>query len=97
MLVSNKKMQDVEAFMQKLDSDMKSRNVSDLRMARLRNELRAMARDRMSIERSKDQRKIALFNNQFISKIAELSKLVQTHGFTNRDEVATMVRKVKAQ
>lgn len=97
MLVSNKKMQDVEAFMQKLDSDMKARNVSDQRMARLRNELRIMSRDRMSIERSKDQRKIALFNNQFVSKLAELSKLVQTHGFTNRDEVATIVRKVKAQ
>lgn len=97
MLVSSKKMKDVEAFMQKLDEDMRERKVTDFRIARLRRDIRMMSRDRESVERSKNTKRIGLFNKLFISKLAELSRLMQTHGFTNRDEIAEMVRRAKAQ
>lgn len=97
MLVSNQKMKNAEEFMNKLDNDMRERKVTDFRMARIRRDLRMMSQDRMSVERSKDEKRISNFNKLFISKLAELSRLVQTHGFTNRDEVAEIVRKIKAQ
>jgi len=90
-------MKDVEVFMEKLDKDMGERKVTDFRIARLKNDLRMMSRDRLSVERSKDVKRIGRFNQLFISKLAQLSTLVQTHGFTNRDDVAAMVRKIKAQ
>lgn len=97
MIVANKKMKDVEEFMKKLDNDVRERKVTDFRMARLQNEIRQMSRDRMSVQRSGNTQRIERFNNLFIFKLAELSKLLQTHGFSNRDEIATMVRKIKAQ
>ena len=97
MIIPSEKMKDVEAFMTKLDSDMGERKVTDFRIARLKNDLRMMSRNRLSVQRSKDEKRIGRFNQLFISKLAELSKLVQTHGFTNRDEVVEMVRKIKAQ
>lgn len=97
MIVANKKMNDVEEFMKKLDNDVRERKVTDFRMARLQNEIRQMSRDRMSVQRSGNKQRIERFNNLFISKLAELSTILQTHGFSNRDEVAKMVRKIKAQ
>lgn len=97
MLVSNQKMEEVKEFMQKLDDDMKNRKVKDFRITRLQNDIRMMSRDRMSVERSKDDKRISKFNKLFISKLAELSTLMQTTGFSNRDEVARIVRKIKAQ
>lgn len=97
MIIPNEKMKDVEDFMTKLDRDMGERKVTDFRIARLRNDLKMMSRDRMSVERSKDEKRIGRFNNVFVSKLAELSSLMQKHGFTNRDDVAAMVRKIKAQ
>lgn len=97
MIVANKKMKNVEEFMKKLDNDVRERKVTDSRMARLQNEIRIMSRDRMSVQRSGNKQRIERFNNLFVSKLAELSKIMQTHGFTNRDEVARMVRKIKAQ
>lgn len=97
MIVANKKMNDVEEFMKKLDNDVRERKVTDFRMARLQNEIRQMSRDRMSVQRSGNKQRIERFNNSFISKLAELSTILQTHGFSNRDEVAKMVRKIKAQ
>ncbi len=97
MLVENEKMKNAEEFMQKLESDMKDRQVTDYRMIRLRSEIRRMSHDRESVERSKDEKRIEKFNNAFISKLAELSRLVQTTGRTNRDEVAKIVREVKAK
>jgi len=97
MLVANKKMNDVEEFMKKLDNDMRERKVTDFRMAKLQNEIRSMSRDRMSVQRSGNTQRIERFNNLFISKLAELSRILQTHGFSNRDEVAKMVRRIKAQ
>lgn len=97
MLVSNQKMKEVENMMNKLDNDMRSRKVTDFRIARLRNELRMMAKDRESVERSKNEQRISKFNKLFISKIAELSKLMQTTGFSSRDDAAELVRQIKAQ
>lgn len=97
MLIPNNKTKDVEEFMKKLDNDVRERKVTDFRMARLQNEIRIMSRDRMSVQRSGNTQRIERFNKSFISKLAELSKLLQTHGFSNRDEIATMVRKIKAQ
>lgn len=90
-------MKNVEEFMDKLDKDMRERKVTDFRMARLQNELRTMSRDRMSVQRSGDTKRIAVFNRLFVSKIAELSTIMQTHGFTSRDESAQMVREIKAK
>ena len=90
-------MKSVEEFMMKLDKEMRERKVTDFRMARLQNELRMMSKDRMSVQRSGNVKRIALFNRLFVSKLAELSKLMQTHGFTNRDDAANMVRQIKAQ
>ena len=97
MLVSNQKLKNAEEFMNKLDKDMRERKVTDFRMARIKRDLRLMSQDRMSVERSRDEKRISKFNKLFISKLAELSRLVQTHGFTSRDEVAEIVRKIKAQ
>lgn len=90
-------MKDVEEFMKKLDKDMKERKVTDFRMARLRNDLRMMSKDRMSVQRSGDIKRIGQFNRLFVSKLSELSKLMQTHGNTSRDDAAKMVREIKAQ
>ena len=90
-------MQDVEAFMTKLNSDMRERKATDFRMVRLQNDIRRMAKDRMSVERSGDTKRIGEFNRLFISKLSELSRIVQTNGFSNRDEVASIVRRIKAQ
>jgi hypothetical protein len=97
MLVENEKMKNAEEFMQKLESDMKDREIKDYRIIRLRTDLRRMAHDRESVERSKDENRIGKFNNQFISKLGELSRLVQTTGRANRDDVAKIVREVKAK
>lgn len=97
MIIPSEKMKDVEAFMSKLDRDMGERKVTDFRIARLKNDLQAMSRDRMSVERSKDEKRIGRFNTVFISKLAELSTILQKNGFTNRDEVVAMVRKIKQQ
>lgn len=97
MIIPSEKMKDVEIFMEKLDKDMGERKVTDFRIARLKNDLQRMSKDRLSVERSKDTRRIGRFNVLFVSKLGELSMLIQKHGFTNRDEVAAMVRKIKAQ
>lgn len=97
MLISNEKMKNVDEFMKKLDDDMRERKLTDFRMTRIRLQLKAMSRDRESIERSKDEQRIGRFNKLFIANLAELSKLMQTHGFSNRDEIADLVRKAKAQ
>jgi hypothetical protein len=97
MLVTNQKMKDVEDFMKKLDNDVRERKVTDFRMARLQNEIRIMSKDRMSVQRSGNMQRIERFNNLFVSKLSELSKIMQTNGFTNRDEIAKMVRRIKSQ
>ena len=97
MIVANKKMNDVEEFMKKLENDVRERKVTDTRMARLQNEIRIMSRDRMSVQRSGNKQRIERFNNLFVSKLAELSRIMQTNGHTNRDDIARMVRKIKAQ
>lgn len=97
MLVENEKMKNADEFMAKLESDMKGRQMTDYRMIRLRSEIKRMSHDRESVERSKDEKRIGKFNNLFIAKIGELSRLVQTTGRTNRDEVAKIVREVKAK
>ena len=97
MIIPNEKMKNAEEFMQKLESDLKDRQVTDYRIIRLRSEIRKMSHDRESVERSKDEKRIGKFNNLFISKLGELSRLVQTTGRTNRDDVAKIVREVKAK
>ena len=97
MLIPNKKTKDVEEFMKKLDKDVRERKATDSRMARLQNEIRIMSRDRMSVQRSGNMQRIERFNNLFVSKLAELSRIMQTNGHTNRDDIARMVRKIKAQ
>jgi hypothetical protein len=95
MIVTNEKMKDVEEFMRKLEGEMKERNEKDYRMIRLKNDLKIMSRDRESVERSKDEKRIGKFNTLFIAKLAELSRLVQTTGQSNRDDVAKIVRAAK--
>ncbi len=97
MLVENEKMKNAEEFMRKLESDLKERSVTDYRIIRLRSDIRRMAHDRESVERSKDENRIGKFNKLFISKLGELSRLMQTTGFTKRDDVVDMVRKIKAK
>jgi hypothetical protein len=97
MIVPNKKLEDAEEFMRKLDIDMKERRDVDFRIVRLRNQLKTMSHARESVQRSKNIERIGRFNNLFIAKIAELSKIMQTHGFSNRDDAAEIVRKAKAQ
>jgi len=97
MIVPSQKMKDVDDFMKKLDKEVKERKVIDFRMAHLQNDLRRMSRDRMSVERSGDVNRIGTFNRLFIAKLAELSRIMQTHGFSSRDEAAQMVREIKAQ
>ena len=97
MIIDDAKSKDLEAFMAKLDSDVRARNITDGRATLLRAQLRAMAKDRESVQRSKDERRIGQFNKLFIHKLGELSRILQTHGHSNRDEVAEIVRKIKAQ
>lgn len=97
MIVSNKKMKDVEEFMQKLDNDMRERKVTDFRIARLKKDIMMMSRDRESVQRSRNILRIGRFNQYFVAKLGELSKLLQTTGHSDRDEVARIVRKIKAQ
>ena len=97
MIVNSQKKKNLEEFMSKLDSDMKERNIVDSRVATLKKELRSMSRDRESVQRSKNENRIGNFNKLFIAKLSELSRIMQTHGFSNRDEVAGIVRKIKAQ
>lgn len=88
-------MKDVEAFMQKLGVDMDSRKQTDFRIARIKREIRMMSLHRESIERSRDEQKIGEFNRRFISRLAELSRIMQTTGFSDRDEAARIVREIK--
>jgi hypothetical protein len=97
MLVENDKMKNADEFMAKLESDLKERSITDYRIIRLRTDLRRMSHDRESVERSKDEKRIEKFNNAFIARLGELSKLMQTTGRTNRDDVAKIVREVKAK
>lgn len=97
MIIDDKKSKDLEAFMAKLDGDVRERNITDGRVTLLRAQLRGMAKDRESVQRSQDERRIGQFNKLFIHKLGELSRILQTHGFANRDEVADIVRKIKAQ
>jgi hypothetical protein len=97
MLVTNDKMKNADEFMAKLESDMKAVQITDYRIIRLRTDIRRMSHDRESVERSKDEKRIEKFNNLFISKLGELSRLVQTTGRTNRDDVAKIVREVKSK
>lgn len=90
-------MQNAVEFMKKLDGDMKERQVTDFRIIRLRDDLQRMSRDRESVERSKNEERIKTFNNQFIAKLGELSRIMQTTGFTKRDDVVQTVREVKAK
>jgi hypothetical protein len=97
MIVPNQKMKNAVEFMQKLESDMKERQVTDYRIIRLRTDLRRMSADRESVERSKNEERIVKFNNIFIAKLGELSRIMQTTGFTKRDDVVQTVREVKAK
>jgi hypothetical protein len=97
MIVPNQKMQNAVEFMSKLESDMKERQVTDYRIIRLRTDLRRMSADRESVERSKNEERIVKFNNIFIAKLGELSRIMQTTGFTKRDDVVQTVREVKAK
>ena len=97
MIIDDKKSKDLEAFMEKLDIDLRERKITDGRANLLRAQLRAMAKDRESVQRSQDERRIGRFNKIFIHKLGELSRILQTHGHSNRDEVAEIVRKIKAQ
>jgi len=97
MIIDNQKLKDVEAFMSKLNNDMRERNITDFRIIKLRTDLKRMAIHRESIQRSKDEKRIGKFNNLFVAKLGELSKLMQTHGFSKRDDAAELVRKMKAQ
>ena len=90
-------MKNAVEFMQKLESDMKERQVTDYRIIRLRTDLRRMSADRESVERSKNEERIVKFNNIFIAKLGELSRIMQTTGFTKRDDVVQTVREVKAK
>lgn len=96
MIIDNQKLKDVEEFMQKLNNDMRERNITDFRIIKLRTDIKRMAIHRESIQRSKDEKRIGKFNNLFVAKLGELSKLMQTHGFSNRDDAAELVRKMKA-
>lgn len=97
MIVPNQKMKNAQEFMQKLESDLKERNVTDYRIIRLKTDLQRMSRDRESVERSKNEERISTFNKQFIAKLAELSRIMQTTGFTKRDDVVQTVREAKAK
>ena len=97
MIIDDKKSKDLETFMEKLDIDLRERKITDGRANLLRAQLRAMAKDRESVQRSQDERRIGRFNKIFIHKLGELSRILQTHGHSNRDEVAEIVRKIKAQ
>ena len=97
MIIDDTKSKYLEEFMAKLDSDVKERKITDGRATLLRAELRAMSKDRESVQRSKDERRIGRFNKLFIHKLGELSRILQTHGHSNPDEVAEIVRKIKAQ
>ena len=97
MIVPNQKMENAKEFMQKLESDLKRRQVTDYRIIRLKTDLQRMSRDRESVERSKNEERISTFNKQFIAKLAELSRIMQTTGFTKRDDVVQTVREAKAK
>jgi hypothetical protein len=83
--------------MTKLNGQMRERKITDFRIIKLRTDLKAMAVHRESIQRSKDIKRIDKFNKLFVSKLGELSKLMQMHGFSNRDDAAELVRKMKAK
>jgi hypothetical protein len=97
MIVPNQKMKNAQEFMQKLESDLKGREITDYRIIRLKTDLQRMSRDRESVERSKNEERISTFNKQFIAKLAELSRIMQTTGFTKRDDVVQTVREAKAK
>lgn len=97
MLIDDQKSKEVEKFMNKLNEEIRERNITDFRIVKLRSELKKMSMFRESVQRSKDEKRIGNFNNMFISKLGELSRILQTHGFSKRDDAAELVRKIKSK
>ncbi len=90
-------MDEVKQFMRKLEDDKTARAKDDFRVAKLKNDIKRMSYDRMSVERSGNLQRIKKFNILFVSKLSELSQLLQKNGNSNREDIARLVRNIKAQ
>ena len=95
MLVNDKKLKEFNDLIETIENDKNQRNYKYNRISHLKNKLQKMSRERMSVERSADEKRIGEFNRLFFQSLTELSRLVQTTGNVNRDKVAQLVREIK--
>lgn len=95
MLINDKKLKELNKLLNDIDNVKEERIETDKRIAKIRIDLQRMSRERMSIERSKNENRIGHFNKKFIKLLSEISRLTQTTGTTCRDKVAQIVREIK--
>lgn len=95
MILTNKKTEDLDQFMVDLKKNVQKRREVDSRMESIKREIRMLSKHRESIERSRDTRKIGIFNKRYIALLAELSMLIQKNGTSNRDEAAKIIQEIK--
>jgi hypothetical protein len=84
-----------EKFLRKIDENKEEHESVMREEAQIKRRLREMSRDRGSIERGEKTGRIGRFNKEYVSGLARLSRLRQTHNDTPRELIAEEVKKWK--
>ncbi|MHA1586441.1 MAG: hypothetical protein ACTSUW_03790 [Candidatus Heimdallarchaeota archaeon] len=97
MIIKTKQIKELQNLIIRIDNDTKKSDSKNKEMSRLRIVIQKMSREAKSIERSGKEHRIREFNRIFIKNLADLSRLTQTTGNSDKREIANLVKKIKAR
>lgn len=97
MIINSQKIREIDRLIREIDATRNKNIKNHKKISLLRAKLQRMSLQRMSVERSGNKSRISEFNRRFVQILAELSKMVQTTGTSDRDKIAQIVREIKAK
>jgi len=97
MIINDQNFKSLNDLLENIEIEKFKDEKQRMRIEAVRIKLQQLSREGGSVKRSGNEKRIAEFNRIFIKSLAELSRITQTTGNANRDEVAKIVRSIKAQ